>query len=366
MNSLVNYDANNVSDIEYYVKNIIFTIVCIALITYILIKIRRLFSQTIQKLNKMIYDLDKKLTIKIQELDQMKQLDETTSKQLKMCMCKLQQLEYNIVLLESRMETITYEYIDDIINRLSLVETNVATNKNLIERHTTEIAYSKQNHKETLDNIELLCEGIYNFKIDFGKEITELKGCNEEKMSLIKAYNKDAMYKTELLNDKLTAVTSGYDDTLKDMLHTMNTMFNSQISLKTEFEERNRFVAIGFVGSMSGDLLLYKNAEDVSSLNELIEYGHSIKFDISCLKYFPKLKTIDLFELYRRGSSIIYVSNMSNILDNRDNTMNNIYHRYKHDTKTHLLFKEEGTRKVIEYIRSIRPDIELTWYQTPL
>ena len=31
-----------------------------------------------------------------------------------------------------------------------------------------------------------------------------------------------------------------------------------------------------------------------------------------------------------------------------------------------LLFKEEGTGKVIEYIRSIRPDIELTWYQTPL
>ena len=259
------------------------------------------------------------------------------------------------------MEAITYEYIDDIINRLSLVETNVATNKNLIERHTTEIAYSKQNHKETLDNIELLCEGIYNFKIDFGKEITELKGCNEEKMSLIKAYNKDAMYKTELLNDKLTAITSGYDATLKDIFHTMDTLYNSQISLKTEFEERNRFVAIGFVGSMSGDLLLYKNADDVSSLNELIECGHSIKFDISCLKYFPKLKTIDLFELYRRGSSIIYVSNMSNILDRRDG----IYHRYQHDTQTQLLFKEEGTRKVIEYIRSIRPDIELTWYQNP-
>ena len=100
MYSLLYYDNNNISDIEYYVKNIIFTIVCIALITYILIKIRRLFSETIQHLNKMIYDLDKKLTIKIQELDQMKQLDETTSKQLKMCMCKLQQLEYNIVLLE--------------------------------------------------------------------------------------------------------------------------------------------------------------------------------------------------------------------------------------------------------------------------
>ena len=366
MNSLVNYDANNVSDIEYYVKNIIFTIVCIALITYILIKIRRLFSKTIQNLNKMIYDLDKKLTIKIQELDQMKQLDETTSKQLKMCMCKLQQVEYNIVLLESRIEAITYEYIDDIINRLSLVETNIATNKSLIERHTTEIAYSKQNHKETLDNIELICEGIYNFKIDFAKEITELKGCNEEKMSLIKAYNKDAMYKTELLNDKLTAVTSGYDDTLKDMLHTMNTIFNSQMSLKTEFNERNNYVPIGFVGSGSGDMLLYKNADDVSSLHELIEYGHSIKFDISCLKYFPKLKTIDLFELYRKGTTPIYVSNMSNILDNRNNAINNIYHRYEYDTKTHLLFKEEGTRKVIEYIRSIRPDIELTWYQSPL
>jgi hypothetical protein len=165
------------------------------------------------------------------------------------------------------------------------------------------------------------------------------------------------MYKTELLNDKLTAVTSGYDDTLKDMLHTMNTIFNSQMSLKTEFNERNNYVPIGFVENM----LLYKNADDVSSLNELIECGHSIKFDISCLKYFPKLKTIDLFELYRRGSSIIYVSNMSNILDRRDG----IYHRYQHDTQTQLLFKEEGTRKVIEYIRSIRPDIELTWYQNP-
>ena len=72
MNSLVKYDTNNVIRIEYYVKNIIFTIVCLVSITYILIKIRRLFSETVQHLTKMIYDLDCKLTSKIQELEQMK------------------------------------------------------------------------------------------------------------------------------------------------------------------------------------------------------------------------------------------------------------------------------------------------------
>ena len=321
MNSLVNYDANNVSDIEYYVKNIIFTIVCIALITYILIKIRRLFSKTIQNLNKMIYDLDKKLTIKIQELDQMKQLDETTSKQLKMCMCKLQQVEYNIVLLESRMETITYEYINDIINRLSLVERNVATNKSLIERHTTEIAYSKQNHKETLDNIELLCEGIYNFKIDFAKEITELKGCNEEKMSLIKAYNKDAMYKTELLNDKLTAVTSGYDDTLKDMLHTMNTIFNSQMSLKTEFNERNNYVAIGEDIGTGHAIFIRSDSDDIRNIQKQVLNG--IAFDLQSLLYLPKLKILNLCQLYGYTKKI-YILNLSNEVDSKEKLYNNV------------------------------------------
>ena len=334
MNSLVKYDTNNVIRIEYYVKNIIFTIVCLVSITYILIKIRRLFSETVQHLTKMIYDLDCKLTSKIQELDQMKQSEENTSTQLKTYIHKTQQLDGIIVLLESR-----------------------------VERHTTEFVYFKQNYKKILDEMGLYYERQCEFKIEISREITDLKCCNEEKMRLIKAYNKDAF---DVLNNKLTSLNANYDDTFKDMVHNMDSLYDNQISLKTEFEERNKYVAVGFVCSMSGSLLLYKNADDVTSLRELLEVDN-IQFDISCLKYFPKLKTIDLFQVYRQYASPIYVSNMSNILDKRDNvrTYTEPYGN-NYCVKTHLLFKEEGTRKVIEYIRSIRPDIELIWYDTPI
>ena len=335
MYSLLYYDNNTINDIEYYIKNIIFSIVCLALITYILIKIINLFSETIPQLNKMIYDLDKKLTSKIQELEEMKQLDENTSNQLKMSMSKIQQLEDNIVLLESRLESIMYERINDIINRLSLVETNILTNKNLIERHTTEIAYSKHNHKETLDNMELFCERMYDFKIEFVKEITDLKCCNEEKMSLIKAYNKDAMYKTELLNDKLTALTSGYDATLKDIFHTMDTLYNSQISLKTEFEERNKYVPIGEDIGTGHAIFIRSDSDDIRNIQKQVLNG--IVFDLHSLLYLPKLKILNLAVLYGYTKKI-YILNLSNELQ-----------------------REEGNRKVIEYIRSIRPDIKLMW-----
>ena len=359
MYSLLYYDNNTINDIEYYIKNIIFSIVCLALITYILIKIINLFSKTIPQLNKMIYDLDKKLTSKIQELEEMKQLDENTSNQLKMSMSKIQQLEDNIVLLESRLESIMYERINDIINRLSLVETNILTNKNLIERHTTEIAYSKHNHKETLDNMELFCERMYDFKIEFVKEITDLKCCNEEKMSLIKAYNKDAMYKTELLNDKLTAITSGYDDTLKDMLHTMNTMYNSQISLKTEFNEKVNVVGIGVYDDCPHKPIIINS--NTSVFYHIIRDYHGLSLDLHSLKFLPMLKTIDLSSLYR-GTSMVYVSELSNVLDKVDQHRNwSAYSSIRDIRDFPLLFQIEGSKKVIEYIRSIRPDIVLTW-----
>ncbi len=231
----------------------------------------------------------------------------------------------------------------------------------MIERHTTEIAYSKHNHKETLDNIELLCEGFYNFKIDFAKEITELKGCNEEKMSLIKAYNKDAMYKTELLNDKLTAVTSGYDDTLKDMLHTMNTIFNSQMSLKTEFNERNNYVPIGSGIDGSGKYTVcYADVRDVNSISKLLSYipysyqGYvSFEFNLSFLKYCLNIKIFDIYAL------LLYANQYRiTTITNNDKSISFTYYNVGdiHTEKQSVKMKE-----IIQYIRSIRPDIELTW-----
>jgi hypothetical protein len=64
---------------------------------------------------------------------------------------------------------------------------------------------------------------------------------------------------------------------------------------------------------------------------------------------------------------MIYVRDQSNELDKVDFHRNwTSYSTIKDIRDIPLLFQIEGSKKVIEYIRSIRPDIELAWNGTPL
>ena len=404
MTSIVNY-TESISQPNF--SNILYPLVFVGFVTFVLWKINYECKRTIKHMDDKLSGLD---TIWVSRMETMvgDTFDSMCNKLAKLEAenAQLKTIVYETVAKQNEEITLTKyqseKYIDtmfvsldsELTNKLEDLTTHVILidkeNKTLedklvlfgcqvnqqIEKCEKEIAYAKNNYTNMLDNMELFCERMYTTENQVSNNshtLSELTDQIQEQMSLIKSCNKDALYNIELLNDKLSALTIGYDETFKELVHTMDTLHHSHISLKTEFEERNKYVAIGFVGSMSGDLLLYKNADDVSSLGQLIAHNNRIDFDLSCLKHFTKLKTIDLFSLYRYVSTI-YVSNMSNVLDKQNNVRTHIANPYGDNTsfdglinlKTHLLFKEEGTRKVIEYIRSIRPDIELTWNGTPI
>ena len=404
MTSIVNY-TEPISQPNF--SNILYPLVFVGFVTFVLWKINYECKKTIKHMDDKLSGLDTKWVSRMETMvgDTFDSMGNKLAK-LEAENAQLKMIVYETVAKQNEEITLTKyqseKYIDtmfvsldsELTNKLEDLTTHVILldkeNKTVedklvlfgcqlkqqFEKCEKEIAYAKNNYKDMLDNMELFCERMYTTENQVSNNshtLSELTSQSQEQMSLIKSCNKHALYNIELLNDKLSALSIGYDETFKELVHTMDTLHHSHISLKTEFEERNKYVAIGFIGSMSGDLLLYKNADDVSSLGQLTAHNNRIDFDLSCLKYFPKLKTIDLFSLYRYVSTI-YVSNMSNVLDKRDNVRTHIPSPYGDNTsfdglinlKTHLLFKEEGTRKVIEYIRSIRPDIELIWYDTPI
>ena len=127
-----------------------------------------------------------------------------------------------------------------------------------------------------LDNMELFCERMYTTENQVSNNshtLSELTDQIQEQMSLIKSCNKDALYNIELLNDKLSALTIGYDETFKELVHTMDTLHNSHISLKTEFEERNKYVAIGYGRSAGNECdVFYVPAKEINTSYDLFTF----------------------------------------------------------------------------------------------
>lgn len=262
---------------------------------------------------------------------------------------KMQRLEDRII----KLEEVPSERIDTKVEIVSKLEYILGTTQSYNERHETEIAYLKQNYKGMMDNMEIFCERLYDLKKDYDEKIGALKSSDEEQVCLIKSYNKDALYKTELLNDKVIALTSGYDNTFKEIVHNMDSLYQSHIILRSEFEEKCDFVYCG-IGEKWKTSIINTYVYDFGQLGqEVCQHG----FNVNSLKYLKNIKNIELKILYF-WSKTLYVKSLTDILDTTEVSQGQLEHP--------LFIKRDGTRKVIEYIRSIRPDIELTWNGTPL
>ena len=394
MTSIVNY-TEPISQPNF--SNILYPLVFVGFITFVLWKINYECKRTIKHMDDKLSGLD---TIWVSRMETMvgNTFDSMGNKLAKLEAenAQLKMIVYETVAKQNEEITLTKyqseKYIDtmfvsldsELTNKLEDLTTHVILidkeNKTLedklvlfgcqvnqqIEKCEKEIAYAKNNYKNMLDNMELFCERMYTTENQVSNNshtLSELTSQNQEQMSLIKSCNKHALYNIELLNDKLSALTIGYDETFKELVHTMDTLHNSHISLKTEFEERNKYVAIGVYGySDNRPVIINSNTTDL--FYPIHNHYHMMSLDLQSLKFLPMLKIIDLERLYN-SVSMLYVSSQSNILDNVD--QNRICYSTIRDIRDFpLLFKEEGTRKVIEYIRSIRPDIELTWNGTPI
>lgn len=136
-------------------------------------------------------------------------------------------------------------------------------------------------------------------------------------------------------------------------------------SLKTEFDERNVVVAIGVYGySDNRPVIINSNTSDL--INAFAGNYNKMAFDLHSLKFLPKLLKIDLQRLYHCVSEL-YVIDRTNILDEPQQPNNwTCYSTIRDIRDIPLLFQMQGSKKVIEYIRSIRPDIVLTWNETPI
>jgi hypothetical protein len=228
--------------------------------------------------------------------------------------------------------------------------------KQQIEKCEKEIAYAKNNYKDMLDNMELFCEKMYNIENHVSKNsdtLSELTSQSQEQIALIKSCNKHALYNIELLNDKLSALSIGYDETFKELVHTIDTLHNSHITLKTEFEERENIVHCGFDSGNCGEIFTISRIDNIGTI-VYNSNGRSINFNAKSLKYLKNIKKLELQTIYT-WTNQIYFDNISNVLDT--SYVKNLDQSFR---------EREGTKKVIEYIRSIRPDIELTWNGIPI
>ena len=382
MTSIVNY-TEPISQPNF--SNILYPLVFVGFITFVLWKINYECKKTIKHMDDKLSGLD---TIWFSRMETMvgDTFDSMGNKLAKLEAenAQLKTIVYETVAKQNEEITLTKyqseKYIDtmfvnldsELTNKLEDLTTHVILldkeNKTLedklvlfgcqvnqqIEKCEKEIAYAKNNYKNMLDNMELFCERMYTTENQVSNNshtLSELTSQSQEQMSLIKSCNKDALYNIELLNDKLSALTIGYDETFKELVHTMDTLHNSHISLKTEFEEREHVVYCGHCND--GDIFVSSRTANFLFIHGT--NGRGFMFDAKSLKYLKNIKNIELQTIYGNAKTV-YFDNISNLLYSRDE-------RERGDP----CFKErEGPKNVIEYIRSIRPDIELTRGGTPI
>ena len=435
MTSIVNY---NEPITQPNFSNILYPLVFVGFVTFVLWKINYECKKTIKHMDNKLSALDTKWVSRMETMvgntfdsmgNKLAKL-EAENAQLKMIVYETVAKQNEEITLtkyqsEKYIDTMFVSLDSELTNKLEDLTTHVILidkeNKTLedklvlfgcqvnqqIEKCEKEIAYAKNNYTNMLDNMELFCERMYTTENQVSNNshtLSELTDQIQEQMSLIKSCNKDALYNIELLNDKLSALTIGYDETFKELVHTMDTLHNSHISLKTEFEERNKYVAIGYGQRSSGNDycdVFYVPAKEINTINTSHDLykntpGSSgyyrIKYDLSCLSKCRNIKTFDIWYLFALASSkcpnteltdvnyrtlcligipnreIVYVNGGASSYYKRDEEIDkciveNIQSRglYGEILKSH-----KGIQNVIEYIRSIRPDIELTWNGTPI
>jgi len=396
MTSIVNY-AEPISQPNF--SNILYPLVFVGFVTFVLWKINYECKKTIKHMDNKLSALDTKWVSRMETMvgdtfdsmgNKLAKL-EAENAQLKMIVYETVAKQHEEITLtkyqsEKYIDTMFVSLDSELTNKLEDLTTHVILldkeNKTLedklvlfgcqvnqqIEKCEKEIAYAKNNYKDMLDNMELFCERMYTMEKQVSNNshtLSELTSQSQEQMSLIKSCNKHALYNIELLNDKLSALSIGYDETLKELVHTMDTLHNSHISLKTEFEERNKYVAIGSgIDGIGIYTVCYADVREVNSVSKLLSYipysyqGYvSFEFNLSCLKYCLNIKIFDICTLLSSGGYRIKT------ITNNDKSLS---YTYSSGGDIHAEKQSVRMKEIILYVRSIRPDIELTWNGTPI
>ena len=208
----------------------------------------------------------------------------------------------------------------------------------------------------------------------------------DEKMSTIEELakaNDDLLVKQ---SGELAKIMSKYNDIYKSFANNIDKMEHECISLKTELDERVDIVVVGVYDySTNSPAIVCSNAsnlltKDILKVRPTHDYDlgggrrmsdgtRAISVDLHSLKYLPNVKKIDVKILYYSVATF-YVIDQTNILDNARKSVLRPRLTIVEEEEEHVgipqLFQNEGSKKVIQYIGSIRPDIILTWGETPI
>ncbi len=302
-------------------------------------KYKKLVKKTTQDLNEIMRGLDAKWNAEIDEMvrDPFERMEnkivklEDENDKLRLMVAKQDE---EIALTKCQME----KYIDamfvsldgELTNKMAQIETKlddinvIVRNKTrkLEEKMVTLEEQMETNTRVILDNVET----------------------SSQKFESLEAKCKNVMENMDILQMKLQI---------------------KYTSLKTEFDERNKTVAIGVYGhSDNRPVIINSNTDDLYQAAAINYNG--MAFDLHSLKFLPNLKKINLELLYNRVSEL-YVIDRTNILDTSDQHNNwTCYSTIRDIRDIPLLFQIQGSKKVIQYIRRIRPDIVLTWNETPI
>ena len=204
-----------------------------------------------------------------------------------------------------------------------------------------------ENMRMVTENMELLEEMLQKTR----EKILEIEDTMDS--------NRDSLTK------ELSIVSDKYD-TLIENVEDNNKLFNNNIKeLTTELDKNTRFVVYGNTGG-NGCNKLIASKTNITKIEHLRYPGTTINFYLSSLEHFTNMKELDLAALYMLSSKIIDEYNELHIIDSRV-LKEHSYMNMKDDVEFYkykplsLLLREEGTKKVIDYVYKIRPDIKLLW-----
>ena len=349
MNSLVSYVSNDVNHIDYNIISIITGI----MILFSFICVIHFVSNKFDTIKKST-EVDSALMIKqIKELN--KRYDSLSFNRFKR---KLTQLEYDITSLKTFIYNNNTKLNKDML--LLKQDTNLYTNFACV-RFSGELTDKINKLKIKIDDV--ITQNKMQRLEDRIIKLEEVPiGRVDAKVEILHSKLKYISETTQSHNEGHETQIAYLKQNFREMMYNMETFRERLHVLITEFDESNNLVVIGDYG--------LKPVIVKTNINNLIQSirqdYHMMSFDLHSLKYLHALKTLDLNMLYN-SVSMIYVRDQSNELDKVDFHRNwTSYSTIKDIRDIPLLFQIEGSKKVIEYIRSIRPDIELAWNGTPL
>ena len=349
MNSLVSYVSNDVNHIDYNIISIISITGIIILFSFICVI--HFVSNKFDTIKKST-EVDSALMIKqIKELNE--RYDSLSFNRFKR---KLTQLEYDITSLKTFIYNNNTKLNKDML--LLKQDTNLYTNFACV-RFSGELTDKINKLKIKIDDV--ITQNKMQRLEDRIIKLEEVPiGRVDAKVEILHSKLKYISETTQSHNEGHETQIAYLKQNFREMMDNMETFRERLHVLKTEFDESNNLVVIGDYGLKT--VIVKSNITNL--IKSITDNYTTMSFDLHSLKYLHTLKTLDLYCLFN-SVTMIYVGEQSNELYDHHKTWY-LYAKIIDIRDFSLLFQMEGAKKVIEYIRSIRPDIELTWNGTPL